>query len=1164
MTIGITIGREDVDGIMASVKAAPADAQQLRKALSKYALPSASELRHLHATDPSNSYRSSFFRLQIDELLGAVQSKPSAKSSAGLQSLLFEIKNIFDAMGEQQVTQEALQATGLPIRNHIKRKEIVLPFQKPSRLDIVGSFILKNMAFARKSQHSEYGVFTVDLAVEIPADCFLPKDLANYRYFDKRNLYLGVLVAELQSHSKLFNKVTVAGFNGDYDRPIGMLYVNPSHLQEHQIKLSKMCIRVIPVITNDIFKLSKLAPSKNNIRHDPNMSEEDMKGCSTPLYNNTILEDMMVRQHTRELHAALSESTSFVEACVLTKVWIRQRGFHKALDSVNGFLGSMLLLYLYAKKRISAQTPSDQMFKVLLQFLSSHDIQKEPLQFPPNGDGVSLTTEGLQVFKSTFDVVFLDSSGRLNLFGRLTRDAWTEIQNAAQDSLKMAQHGSLDDFSALFIKKNDFWSRYDQYFWFPAAVDVDEADEDTYTVEEKRQINDLGLERFWMRKLTSVLSRALTDRVTVVRAYTRDSDQWKMTQSGLPSRRKVAVGLRIDPENAWRIVDKGPTADDKEASAEFRRFWKEKSELRRFKDGAIVEAVVWDEIPPDNKHIILESIVRYIVPAHCPQVSANDHIRTSNASLYSALDVEEHVSTASTKKIAGTSYESTMNSVSKLWVIFNNFAKTLRDLDSLPLKLSDVMPVHPAFRYTGLFPVQPHPLAFSKGEKMGSTPMSQVSTVLEPLVLQLKFERSSAWPNEKEALRHAKTGFYVQLAHELETHHNLRCEVAIDCVDVFSHGYVFRLVINSEKELNVVTGAAGLKKVGVVNSVEYITTKQQTEYLARHANTVHALHSKNTSFGPTVRLAQRWLADKFMSNAIRVEAIELIVAHAFLNAPPTSTPHSILSGFLRFLKLLSGYDWSESPLIVDLNATLDDDKSREIIRRFEASSSSPSTHPGMFIAADYEDMDCLSSWTRFTPDKVVVQRLVALAKVSYDALQHWLSSGASSSGWKVAFSASTNEFDAVIQLNSDKLPTKKMKIEQTKGKKHPYTAHVYKNMDLTSIPVMVEFDPVQQLLQDLQLKFGHLALFFFNRIESKEILLTWKPQAFLPAKFRAITSNALLPLPKSSDADADDVMADDASTRTLAIPNIFEVLSEMQRLGNGMIRHVALQPFDEQ
>ncbi|KAE9041263.1 Nucleolar protein 6 [Phytophthora rubi] len=1131
-----------------------ASTSELRKALSKYALPSASELRHLRAADPTTSYRASFFRLQIDELLAAAGRKPSAKAAAALQTLLFRVKEVLQSLQDQQVTQDALQARGLRVRNHVKRKEIVLPFQRPSRLDVVGSYILQTMAYASQKS-AEYGVLTVDLAVEIPAACFLPKDFGNYRYQDKRNLYLGVLVSELQSQRELFQDVTLQPWHGDCEKPVALLKVNPKFLSEHGVKAAKVCVRVIPVVTPELFKLAKLAPSRSNVKHEPNMTEEQMKQCSTPMYNNSILEDMMVRQHTRELHAALKEAPQLAEACILAKVWIRQRGFHKAMDSVNDFLVSMLLLYLYQQKRINAQTPSDQMFKVLVQFIAVHDVEKEPLQFPPAEGGVVLTTEGVQTFRKSFELVFLDSSGRLNLFGRVSRSAWKELQNAAEESVRIVQHCSMDDFRSLFIKKNEFWTRYDQYYWFPAPAPVDDADEDTYTVEEKGTINDVGLERFWLRKLESVLSRALTDRVTLVRPVVEDGVEWDMQDSSLPQMRKVAVGLRINSDNASRIVDKGPSADDKVASAQFRQFWRGKSELRRFKDGAIVEAVVWDGISPENRHRVLDAIVNFIVPAHCPHFTSSQ-IKTSNAALYSALDVEEP---AGVKKAKGSnaSFESTMNSVSKLWVIFNNFAKTLRDLDSLPLKVSDVLPVHPAFRYTSLFPVQPHPLAYSKGEKMDAAPMAHVNTVLEPLVLHLKFESSSAWPNEKKALMHAKTGFYVHIGHELQSRLNLRCEVAKDCVDVFMSGYIFRLVIRSEKELSVVTGAAGVKKLAIVHSPEYVLTKREADYLSKHASTVHALHTKNTSFGPTVRLVQRWLADKALSNVLAVEAVELLMADVFLSAASASAPRSVLSSFLRFLKRIASFDWQNAPFVVDLNSSLDDDKRREILKRFEASSTSSATHPAMFIAADYEDVDCLSSWTRFTPDKVVVQRLSALAQASYDVLVSWLASGASSSGWKVAFASSRMEFDAMLQLATENLPTKRIRVEG--DKKHPFVAPVYKNMDLTSVPVMVGFDPVHELLQDLQRSFGHLAFFFVNGVDTTEILITWKPQAFLPAKFRAITASYQIPLP-NTDAAEDDLAND--STRSYAVPNIFEILSDMQSISHGMVVDVALQPFE--
>ncbi|CAH0474133.1 unnamed protein product [Peronospora belbahrii] len=1090
--------------------------------------------------------------VKIDELLAATGRKLSAKASSSLQKLLFQVKEILHNMQDHQVTQDALQARGLLIRNHVKRKEIVLPFQRPSRLDVVGSYILQTMAYSTKNSSVNYGVLTVDIAAEMPSACFLPKDFGNFRYFDKRNLYLGVLMSELKSHQELFQDVMLQTWHGEYEKPVAMVKINPEYLRESSLKGIQVCLRIIPVVTTDLFKLAKLAPSRNNIKHEPNMTEQEMKECSTPIYNNSILEDMLVRQHTRELHAVLKEAPQFGEACILSKVWLKQRGFHKAMDSINGFLVSMLLLYLYRIKRISAQTPSDQMFKVLMQYIAMHTLENDPLQFPPTEDGVVLTNEGMQIFRKSYDLVFLDSSGRLNLFGRVTRSAWKEIQNAAIESVTLVQRCTMDDFRSLFIKKNEFWTRYDQYYWFPAPASVDTANAETYTVEEKRIINDMGIYQFWLRKLESVLSKALTDRVSHVRPITEESVAWGMQDDSLPTQRKVAVGLRINSENAWRIVEKGPSVDDKVASTQFRQFWRGKSELRRFKDGAIIEAVVWEGFSSENRHRVLDAIVNFIVPAHCSQV-ASPQIKTSSAALYSALDVKEPEG-SKTLSVSNAQFESTMNSVSKLWAVFNNFVKTLRDLDSLPLKVSDVLPVHPAFRYTSLFPVQPHPLAYSKGEKIDAAPMAHVNTVLEPLVLHVRFERSSAWPNEKKALLHAKTGFYVHIGHELQSRLNIRCEVAKDCVDVFISGYVFRLIIRSEKELSVVTGAAGVKKLALVHSPEYVTVKREADYLSKHASTVHALHTKNTSYGPTVRLVQRWLADKSLSNMLPIEAVELIVADIFLTSTSTSIPHSVFSSFIRFLERVASFDWQNMPFIVDLNSSLDDDKRREITKRFEASTSSPLVHPAMFIAVDYEDMDCLSSWTRFAPDKVVVQRLVCLAQVSYSILVCWLVSGASSSGWKTAFSSSRIEFDAMLQLATENLPTKKIRVDG--DKKHPFVAPVYKNMDLTAVPVMVGFDPVRELLQDLQRMFGHLAFFFVNSVETKEILVTWKPQAFLPAKFRAIAANYQIPLPN------DDTAEDEELTCCYAVPNIFEILSDMQSLSHGMVIGVALQPFE--
>ena len=58
----------------------------------------------------------------------------------------------------------------------------------------------------------------------------------------------------------------------------------------------------------------------------------------------------------------------------------------------------------------------------------------------------------------------------------------------------------------------------------------------------------------------------------------------------------LAVGLRIDPNASRRIVDRGPPAEDVEGSAAFVSLWGEgRAQLRRFQDGAIVRAAVWND-----------------------------------------------------------------------------------------------------------------------------------------------------------------------------------------------------------------------------------------------------------------------------------------------------------------------------------------------------------------------------------------------------------------------------------------------------------------------------------------------------------------------------------------------------------------------------------------
>ena len=80
-----------------------------------------------------------------------------------------------------------------------------------------------------------------------------------------------------------------------------------------------------------------------------------------------------------------------------------------------------------------------------------------------------------------------------------------------------------------------------------------------------------------------------------IKKFCSFSFQWLPTKAPpSPCEDHVTLGLLLDTDHAFSIVNMGPAADSPEA-AEFHSFWGEKAELRRFQDGSINEAVVWEE-----------------------------------------------------------------------------------------------------------------------------------------------------------------------------------------------------------------------------------------------------------------------------------------------------------------------------------------------------------------------------------------------------------------------------------------------------------------------------------------------------------------------------------------------------------------------------------------
>ena len=80
-----------------------------------------------------------------------------------------------------------------------------------------------------------------------------------------------------------------------------------------------------------------------------------------------------------------------------------------------------------------------------------------------------------------------------------------------------------------------------------------------------------------------------------------------------------------------RLVDHGPVAGEEDQIAAFRELWGRKSELRRFKDGMIVESVVWDVKTVDERAHIPTLIVKFLLQHHFGLTSSSSWRRTGMA-----------------------------------------------------------------------------------------------------------------------------------------------------------------------------------------------------------------------------------------------------------------------------------------------------------------------------------------------------------------------------------------------------------------------------------------------------------------------------------------------------------------------------------------------------
>ncbi|CAI8588694.1 unnamed protein product [Vicia faba] len=991
---------------------------------------------------------------KLSELLKEVQVDYSPHFSKLVDDTVSSIKSSIDKIPENYKVNADL-APGFV--KDIGADKVEFKFKKPSVFKFGGSYSIQSLGRPE---------LNVDLIIRLPKECFHEKDYLNYRYHAKRCLYLCLLKKYLEKSSSIA-RVEWSTMQNEARKPLLIVYPAAK-----LVDADGFYVRIIPSAMS-IFSISKLNMTRNNIHNSNNGSSVQ----ATPKYNSSILEDMFI-EDTELMNRLFLGWKELREALILLKVWARQRSSIYAHDCLNGFLISIILAHLASREQIKKSMKVIEIIRITLNFLATSETWSRGVYFPKEGQG-NITKEERMQLKGSFPIVICHPSGAFNLAFRMSRVGFTQLQDEAATTLKCMEKCRGGGFEEVFMTKIDYAVKYDYFMRI------------NFKGNKELYASGICLDdecwRLYEEKIHAILAKGLGDRAKFIRVIWRNAEcQWRVDDGlSILDKEPLFIGISVSNlEKAYRMVDIGPNAESKEEAREFRKFWGEKAELRRFKDSRIAESTVW-ECQKWERHLILKTIAEHVLSLHLSLPKDNIVVVVDQLDFSLAHGAADPIS------YSGSLLEA-----------FDVLSKRLRLIENLPLKVSSVQPLDSAFRFTSVFPPEPHLLA---NEKIGSFRLNKlVSSCIQPLEIMIQLEGSGNWPMDETAIKKIKSSFLIQIGESLQKKWGMTCTATQDDVDVLMSGYAFRLKLLHERALSLLKEIGNDKKIRVHSADKTLLIRSQ------HASMINGLQSLYPIYGPVVRLAKRWAASHLFSACLVEEAIELLVAYLFLNPLPFEAPCSRITGFLRFLQLLSDYDWTFSPLVVDINNDLSQSDVKEIndnflLQRKGQGENGQNVGPVMFLATVYDKAS--EAWTGLSPSALELKRLVAYARSSANLLRKLTSQEEiGPNRWECLLRTPLNNYDALIILHKDKLAYPRRLLfsseighgtQVAKGHASKCFQPFLLPKDLKGRPeelkkkLLVDFDPSRCFIKDLEKEFSTTFKLWHDSLGGDVIGLTW-------------------------------------------------------------------------
>lgn len=813
-------------------------------------------------------------------------------NKTGLEEKELKLKLEEDEEEEEEDNDEDyINASARDLFAHTNMSAKTITFKPPSSVKAVGGHSYGGaLSFNTNNREGKDGkeedtTPAIDVAIEMPSSCFNEKDYLDHRYHLKRMVYLKHIQKQLlmsrkkKSIAKKFvKKCDLTFYQNDNRKPCLTITID-----NHERDLK---VRVLPCCAANLFPKQRLGPTKSNLKKNEVRFE-------SPRYSQSIAEDAAMHSINEWLQNKYKEVKFLGAASVLIKAWASRRHlFEYSNDGITGFFLSCLLAHMVeTSDALSPAMDTNQLVQGFFVTLATAKKNSSGIANSKRTNGSNkssgelesssipnyftggvfcdseLDEETKKSWIGAFKVVFLSPCGSLNLASRISQGAIEELVQEAVKSSEVLEQAGRNAFVEVFLTDLPRAVRYDLHM----QVEIS-------PTSSLKDVKDISSEtRIAEEEIFSIMKIAMNDRADAVRCASIGTSACNAN--------KIWIGVQLNPENGLKVIDVGPPTDNEAEAKTFRAFWGEKSELRRFKDARICEAVVWSFVPASRRHHI---------PAVAAEYALKKNVKGIDSITWTSKVFDDLLSSSDGSFVAVSEHSK------HLLQTLDRLARRMKEMKDVPLKVYNVQPISAAFRGCDPFPPKQHPLMFGIGAGLGKDD-EVILACPRTLNVLVQLEGSGRWPEEEEEIIKTKQLMAIEIAEKLKQSFGTPNMVSNDgTVDILHEGYAFRLFLNASN------GGPLIREIEAEQAI-----------VSKHAMLLASISSRFPTFAIAVQIAKRWIASHMFSPHVPDEIIELLVAKVFCHPGGLSPPNSREVAFARFLELLCTHPFGILPLVLD-------------------------------------------------------------------------------------------------------------------------------------------------------------------------------------------------------------------------------------------------------